>query len=301
MSRIPVLGVAAVLAVALSGAAPGAEAVKLRPMEPVYVGGTGVGVREPEGIACGRGGIVVVADTGNGRLVPFEVQPDRLAPRPEIVAPQFPAPIRVGLDSRGAMFVLDGRSRRIAELTPAGEFVGYVEPKGDAAGAMTPRSFVVGPDDRLWVLDVGTSRVRVLDRSGAVARDIAFPAEHGFLSDLAVDGKGRVYAVDSTAHRVYGAGPGDPALAPVGEDLRRDLDFPVAIAADAHGQLFLADQNGGGIVVLGTDGAFRGRRSGWGWKPGFLRYPSGLCFDATGNLYVADRGNNRIQVFQITE
>ena len=71
----------------------------------------------------------------------------------------------------------------------------------------------------------------------------------------------------------------------------------LALAVDHLGRLFIVDENGGGIVILGPDGSFQGRQSNMGWKPGSLRYPSGLCVDTAGMMFVADRGNNRIQVF----
>jgi hypothetical protein len=63
----------------------------------------------------------------------------------------------------------------------------------------------------------------------------------------------------------------------------------------------VVDQNGSGIVILGLDGSFRGRQLRMGWKDGFLRYPSQLCIDDRGNVFIADRGNNRVDVFTIVQ
>jgi hypothetical protein len=77
------------------------------------------------------------------------------------------------------------------------------------------------------------------------------------------------------------------------------VEFPTAIAVDPDGRLFLVDEHGGGIVILGRDGSFRGRQLGTGWKEGFLRYPAGACVLAGTSLVVAERGNHRVQVFAI--
>jgi len=77
------------------------------------------------------------------------------------------------------------------------------------------------------------------------------------------------------------------------------MAFPTAIASDRRGHLFVADQTGGGIVVLGADGSFLGRQAGRGWTQGLLRYPSGLCVADGGLLFVADRENDRVSVFTI--
>ena len=164
-----------------------------------------------------------------------------------------------------------------------------------------PRSFVVDREGRLVVLEVGQARVIVLGSDGKVLRQIAFPREPGFLSDLAVDDKGTVFAIDSVGRRVFAVKSADAILAPLTGPMMEDLAFPTAIAVDARGRLFIADQNEGGLVILGADGSFRGRQAGMGWKEGQLRYPSGLCAGATGTLFVADRENNRVQMFEVSE
>ncbi len=139
----------------------------------------------------------------------------------------------------------------------------------------------------------------MLDRAGAVERTIAFAKETGFLSDLAVDGRGDVYAVDSVGRRVHVARAGEAALAPLTPPLVEDLDFPTAIAVDGEGRLFVVDEFGGGVVVVGRDGSFRGRLLGLGWKEGLVRYPTDVCIDGQGHLFLVERGNSRVQMFSL--
>jgi hypothetical protein len=139
----------------------------------------------------------------------------------------------------------------------------------------------------------------VLDRDGALLRTIAFAPHVGFVSDITINQAGTLFAIDSVARRVYKAAPGDDRLAPLTGSLAEDMAFPTAITADDRGYLYISDRSGAGIVVVGENGSFQGRHSGRGLKQGFLEYPSGL--DAGDDfLFVADRGNNRVQVFAIT-
>jgi len=59
------------------------------------------------------------------------------------------------------------------------------------------------------------------------------------------------------------------------------------------------DQNGGGVVVLGQDGSYRGRQLGMGWKEGLLYYPSQMCVSGGEIAVIADRENSRVQVFKL--
>ena len=143
--------------------------------------------------------------------------------------------------------------------------------------------------------------IHVLDPEGRPRREIGFPPDVSYFSDIAVDGWGNVFALQSMAKRVYVARKGEDVLVPLTEPMTGDLAYPTALAVDAAGRIFITDQNGGGVVILGPDGSFRGRQSGMGWKEGLLRYPSGLCFGPAGILFVADRENHRVQVFALSE
>lgn len=294
--------VAAALALAAAAAAVQAgEAVKLRLVKAIYAGSVGAGLNVPEGVAFDGKSRLVVADSGNGRLVTFTMTEAAITPVGEIRLPEMPYPLRLAVAADGTMLVLDGKLRRILRIGAGGEFEGYHELGGEASNGAVPRSLKLAGDGTLYVLDVGRGRVLVVGADGALKRQIAFPAEAGFVSDLAVDRRGTVYLVDSVRKRVYAAAKEDATAKPLTEGMAEDMNFPTSIVADDGGRLFLGDENGGGIVVLGNDGSFRGRQSSFGWKEGLLRYPSELALGPAGELIVADRGNDRVQIFKIVE
>ena len=91
-----------------------------------------------------------------------------------------------------------------------------------------------------------------------------------------------------------------------GSAVHASLDDPTAVAVDASGNLFIADTNNnrirmvtGGIIttVAGTG------QSGFGGDGGSatsarLDHPSGVAVDASGDLFIADTGNNRIRMIR---
>jgi len=300
MVRILRYACGALLTLGCFAVAWGEGGVALRSAPPLYVDSGGHPIRQPEGVGCGTGSTLAVADTGNGRILRFVVEDGKITPRDEIAIPELPYPIRVRVDSRGEIFALDGRLRRIARIDPDGEFSGYVD-LAASTGSAVPRSIAIGADDELYVLDILSARVLVVDRKGEIERVIEFPESYGAFSDIAVTRAGTVLVIDSVARRVFAASLGDRVFSALTESMTEDMDFPTALTVDSSGRIYIADQNGGGIVILGRDGSFLGQQSSQGWKPGFLRYPSGICVDDRGNLFVADRGNNRVQVFGIVE
>ena len=84
-------------------------------------------------------------------------------------------------------------------------------------------------------------------------------------------------------------GPTACAIAPNGDiiDRRRPL-----AAADR-----LRSRTAIGLVRITTDGKFVAEYGKLGTAPGEFMGPHALAFDSQGRLFVADRSNNRVQVF----
>ncbi len=295
---IKILVVISALAVPLSSF--GAEAVKLRHAATIYFDSKGGGLRIPEGVACGEGPSFIVADTGNGRLLRYSLQDGVPKGGDEFKVDQMTYPERLQLSSKGDIFALDGRQRRILHLGPDGAFKSYVDPVGmPASEAFVPRSFKLDRADNIYILDIFSARVIVLDPSGKFVRQMDFPEKYGFFSDIAVDSKGTIYLLDSVDAVVYSAPKDAKEFTPVSKKLEEYVNFPSNMIVDGRGMIYLSDQNGSGVVILGPDGSFLGRSLVFGWKDGLLRYPSQLCTNDKGEFFVADRENNRVQIFTV--
>jgi sugar lactone lactonase YvrE len=280
----------------------GGEAVRLRHLYSIYLDEKGGGLKRPEGIACAEKAQIVVGDTGNGRLVRYALEEKGAKPTGEMRAPQLSSPIRVQVSSKGETFALDGKQQRIARFGPGGEFRGFVNSEGVPAPAtVVPRSFRLDANDNIHILDIFAARLVILSPDGKFQRQVAYPPDAGFLSDLAVDRAGAIFAVDSVKARVYAAAKDATGLSPLTKNLREYLRFPTSLALDAAGTIYLVDENGGGVVILRRDGSYAGRQLNLGWTEGLLYYPSQMCVTDRGEAVLADQGNSRVQVFSIVK
>ncbi|HEX3703062.1 MAG TPA: peptidyl-alpha-hydroxyglycine alpha-amidating lyase family protein [Vicinamibacterales bacterium] len=153
--------------------------------------------------------------------------------------------------------------------------------------------------------DEPTSKVLVFDASGKFLSswgEGAFPYPHS----LRVLRDGNVWIADRKMQQVLEYTPDGTLLMSIGEkgvagDNRSRSAFngvsDMVTAAD--GTIFASDGEGANtrVVKLSKDGTFI---ASWGTKgsgPGELSGPHCITMDTGGKLYVCDRGNKRIQVF----
>jgi DNA-binding beta-propeller fold protein YncE len=278
-----------------------AGAARLAYLASVYADDQQVGLHLPEGVACGAGGLVVVGDTENDRLVSFTYRDRTLGPVSAIKVPQLTAPSRVQLSSKGDIYALDSRQRRIVRLDSSGQFKAVLAVDGaPAPSTIVPKSFALDAADNVYVLDEFSARVLVVDTQGKFQRALAFPGDIGFATDLAVDFEGNILLVDSVKRRIFTASKDAVAFTPLGGDLSASVaTMPTSIMA-SKGLLFVAEGSGSTIDAFGRDGKFLSRMLTMGWTEGMLNHPSQLCVNGKDEVFVADRDNSRVQVFQLT-
>jgi sugar lactone lactonase YvrE len=269
--------------------------VKLLHATAIYQDGKDGPFREPEALACNDRTLVVV-DTGNGRLVRMNWQDGVSAEVQEIRHERLPFPIKAAITPDGEILALDGKLRTLARFNPAGEYLGEFTAKGETG--MVVRSLRIDGQGNVYLLDIHKGRVLKLGADGQVAAALPFPAGYSYIVDLAISFNGDILLLDSSARKVYASRQG-AAFALLASGLGDYMDFPAGIETDPQGLIYLVDYSGGSIASIDPEGNFLGRHLAMGWKEGLLHYPTQLCFNGKGQAFIADRNNNRIQVFNV--
>jgi sugar lactone lactonase YvrE len=134
-----------------------------------------------------------------------------------------------------------------------------------------------------------------------------FVFPHGIFVDKegnvwVTDGQGK----DGKGHQVFKFSPegkvllalGKPGVAGDGPD---EFNAPSAVLVAPNGEIFVGDGHGGNtnsrIVKFNKDGKFIKTWGKKGSAPGDIDIPHTLAMDSRGRLFLGDRQNNRIQIF----
>lgn len=186
----------------------------------------------------------------------------------------FNVPYAVATDSAGNVYIGDGGNYAIRKIAPDGTtstlagsgVAGRADGVGSAASFASPAGLAVDSAGNVYVADTGNNEIRKITPDGTVSTLAGSPLPS------------------------YADGTGTAA----------SFFYPSAIAVDASGNIYVADQGNfvirkitpGGVVstIVGAHGV-RGSVDGVGSAAEFNDV-AGMTIDGSGNLYVTEQENN---------
>jgi DNA-binding beta-propeller fold protein YncE len=161
----------------------------------------------------------------------------------------------------------------------------------------------VDAQDRVYIFNRSTPPVQVYEANGKFVRgwgqDTIKSAHH-----LKIDHEGNIWIADIGNHVVQKYTPEGKLLLTLGTsgELGRDqkhLNMPTDMAITPSGDVFISDGYGNARVVhFDKGGKFVKEWGELGSKPGQFSIPHAIAVDSKGRVYVADRNNVRVQVFE---
>ena len=306
-------------------------------------------LRNPRGVAFDGFGNLYIADSGNNRIravntngvittVAGNGSATYAGDGGAATNASLRAPSSIAFDASGNVYIADGSNNRIRKLATNGIITtvagnGSATYAGDGgtatnASLRAPSSVAFDAFGNLYIADSGNNRIRAVDTNGVITtvagNGLASYAGDGGTATsaslrapagVAFDAFGNLYIADNNNNcirevanngiMVTVAGNGSATYAgDGGMATNASLRAPSGVAFDASGNLFIADNsnnriremaNNGIIVTVAGNGSATYAGDGGTATNASLRAPSGVAFDAFGNLYIADNNNNRIR------
>jgi hypothetical protein len=190
-------------------------------------------------------------------------------------------PSAVAYDAGGNLYLADAQNHVVREVLKSGQITtiagtgleGYGGDNGVATSAYldTPTGVAVDSSGNLYIADSHNQRIRKV--SGGIITTIAGTGAAGY------------------------SGDGGAATA-------AQLSLPSAVTIDSNGNLYIADTNnqrirkmtGTAITTIAGNGEESYAGDGTTATAAALDLPTGVAVDATGNVYIADRNNQRVRM-----
>jgi serine/threonine-protein kinase len=242
------------------------------------------------------------------------------------------SPVAVTVDSSGNVYVADYYAHAIRRISSMGVITvlaggvspGDIDGTGAAASFSFPAGVAVDTAGNVYVADSGNNQIRKVTPAGVVttlAGKSAAGSEDGVgananfnqPSGVAVDTAGNVYVADSGNNQIRKVTPAGVVTTLAGKSAagsedgvgaNANFNQPSGVAVDAAGNVFVADGQNceirkitpAGLVttLAGSKDVLGGHADGSGATANFY-LPYGVAVDGSGNIYVADSGNNEIR------
>jgi DNA-binding beta-propeller fold protein YncE len=156
--------------------------------------------------------------------------------------------------------------------------------------------------DRVYVFHRGKHPLLVFDREGKFLRswgDDRIKTAHG----LRIDHENNIWVTDIGNHQVMKFDVDGKLLLSLGKkgepgEGPEHFDRPTDMAVAPTGEFYVADGYGNARVVkFSKEGKYVNQWGKKGKSEGEFNLPHAICLDRKGRIYVGDRENNRIQVF----
>jgi serine/threonine protein kinase len=264
---------------------------------------------EPTAI-CYRSGKVIVADAGTRNVHVFSFDGRWLSDlvcKPELESMtgggRVAKPSGIAMDNKQRIYICDSSDPYVRVYDGKGVFVrDLCNIQGKSGGL---QGIAVDSTDLLYLSDAYNRCVQVFQAEmGLWLRSITIEDGGGLQlpSGMTTDRLNQLYCTDYGACRLNIFSKTGNLVRAFGKrgTLKGEFNVPRSVAVDNNDKIYVLDSLNHRVQVFSPRGEFITEIGERGGKPGQFLGPSDLSIDPSNALlYVADKGNHRIQVFEL--
>ena len=246
----------------------------------------------------------------------------------------FNSPTGIALDQEGKIYVADFGNNRIQIFDFSGNFYPFIPVNGHAHGIEIakdliyvavwgnpkidifttdgtkvssfsthekPGDIAINNHGEIYVTSYGTGTIQIFDFNGNVLKTISpmLNGIHAKHTGIALDDLDNIYVTDYINDRVMKLdSSGNFLFEFIIPPKEGKFVRPTNIEISSDRDVYVTD-NSNKVFIFDTSGNFIYSFGEIGTKIGQFSAPHGITFDDLRHAYIADFGNNRIQIFEI--
>ncbi|GAX91369.1 NHL repeat-containing protein [Effusibacillus lacus] len=257
-------------------------------------------LRNPIDLAVGSDGTVFVTDSDNHRIQVFDGQGEYVLHFGEQGQEEgkLNYPVGIALDSKQNIYVVEVLNQRISVFDRTGKFLKVLTDKKSAVKA--PTAIAIDPKDQIYVVDKSDSRIKKLSPDGDLLLSFGgLGGTDGFFQyplGLTVNSKEEIIVCDTGNSKIQ-------VFDKEGKfkySFAGNLQAPSGVGVDQRDRMYVTDPLGSRIFIFSNLGEQQAVIGEIGVTTDKLYFPEGVEIKQN-RLYIADKGNNRVVIYRITE
>ena len=217
-------------------------------------------------------------------------------------APHMLRPYAVAADGKGRVYVTDTGLQAVHIYDfPAKSYRQIFWVVRGQSRLISPVGLALDDEGMIYVSDSQLNRIFVYEpKKRRLVKILGEPGQFERLTGIAYDPKlGRLYAVDTSAHRVTVFDQTGKVIMAFGERGAKDgeLNFPTHISVDSESNVYVTDSMNFRVQIYDSAGRFHGKLGKLGNTLGSFSKPKGVAVDTAGHVYVVDGIYDTVQIF----
>jgi streptogramin lyase len=239
---------------------------------------------------------------------------------------QFAQPAFIFIDGSGNLWVTEASGERVQTFNSAGSFLSKFGAVGAGNGQFNaPQGITIDSGGNIWVMDQSNNRVQKFNSSGSYLSQFGsfgngnaqFSNARGVALATIVSGTPQtIWVTETGANLVEKYNSSGSLILSFGAAGVNNGQFSlttnppaIGISADSNGNIWVADMGNNRIQKFNSSGSWLQTVPGSGCAGGSppacaagagngqFSAPKSLTVDGSGNIWVTDTGNNRVQEF----
>lgn len=210
------------------------------------------------------------------------------------------SPYGVSIDEKGRIYVTEVHTGLLKVFSPGGILVDKIDLSDVMKRTVSPGRITIDKEGLIYISDLVVNEILILNDKGDFVRSVgnfdsiqkAGNAEGNILGISSMGNAVKVFDNEGVLLHSFGNH---------GDESQTNFSFPAGFDVDSKGRLWIADAFQHRLKVFTLEGKFLFNFGYMTEKKWMFFFPVDLCFGKKGELFVVEKGANRIQVFQVSD